>query len=250
MKIFTSAVSLLAASVTLLSDQCEGFTAPSSRYALIKNQNTQGVKQASTLYMSAEAASNEDSSPFNFISNIFSNPKAASTKEPEVKRIPDKLIDSDYNLAYAFLAIGALIVLLFQFSVFGALAGGIHAILGSFFFIQARRIRFVFDETCFELKNVDFNTKDDEVLQKLRDSGENFVVGGKNRWAYDTFVNWEFFPSENVPVLVYFKETQTKKDTLAEWDGDEDAGQVHFFPAIANVKQLKEQFALRGCAKK
>jgi hypothetical protein len=25
--------------------------------------------------------------------------------------------------------------------------------------------------------------------------------------------------------------------------------QVHFFPAIANVKQLKEQFEIRGCSK-
>jgi hypothetical protein len=26
-------------------------------------------------------------------------------------------------------------------------------------------------------------------------------------------------------------------------------GQIHFFPAIANSKQLQEQFQLRGCAK-
>jgi len=38
---------------------------------------------------------------------------------------------------------------------------------------------------------------------------------------YDTFTNWEFW-WPGFPVLVYFKETQTKPE-----------GQVHFFPIIA-----------------
>lgn len=37
---------------------------------------------------------------------------------------------------------------------------------------------------------------------------------------YSTFVNWELW-WPNFPILVYFKETQTKPD-----------GQVHFFPVI------------------
>ena len=33
---------------------------------------------------------------------------------------------------------------------------------------------------------------------------DNAFVGGENRWAYDTFVNWEYWwPA--FPVLVYFK---------------------------------------------
>jgi len=28
---------------------------------------------------------------------------------------------------------------------------------------------------------------------------------------YDSFVNWDFFPSIQLPILVYFKETQTPK---------------------------------------
>ena len=43
------------------------------------------------------------------------------------------------------------------------------------------------------------------------DSGENVVVGGANRWGYDTFVNWRFFPSVDFPILVYFKENQTPR---------------------------------------
>ena len=33
---------------------------------------------------------------------------------------------------------------------------------------------------------------------------ENAFVGGKNRWAYSAFVNWEFW-WPGFPVLVYFK---------------------------------------------
>lgn len=56
---------------------------------------------------------------------------------------------------------------------------------------------------------------------------DNAFVGGRNRWAYSTFVNWEIFPSPSLPVLVYFKETQTKPE-----------GQIHFFPVIFDFKTL------------
>ena len=52
-------------------------------------------------------------------------------------------------------------------------------------------------------------------------------MGGANRWKYDSFVNWEFFPSVDLPVLVYFKETQTPQDQWdvgpGQWANGEDA---------------------------
>ncbi|EOY31061.1 Uncharacterized protein TCM_038075 isoform 2 [Theobroma cacao] len=73
-----------------------------------------------------------------------------------------------------------------------------------------------------------------KVGDQLDDSGENVFVGGKNRWKYSTFVNWElWWPS--FPVLVYFKETQTKPE-----------GQVHFFPVIFNGKQLYDVMVERA----
>ena len=91
-----------------------------------------------------------------------------------------------------------------------------------------------------------------DSAEGLTDSGENFVVGGANRWSYDSFVNYDFFPNRGLPILVYFKENQTPREKWEEGPGKLDkkgGGQIHFFPAIANVRQLKEQFALRGCAK-
>ena len=91
-------------------------------------------------------------------------------------------------------------------------------------------------------------------------TGENFAVGGENRWTYDSFVNWEFFPSVDLPILVYFKETQTPKDKWnvgpGEMANSPEAlakgavpGQVHFFPCIADAQQLKAQFEAKKCAK-
>ncbi|XWS72920.1 hypothetical protein CRYUN_Cryun02cG0081000 [Craigia yunnanensis] len=73
-----------------------------------------------------------------------------------------------------------------------------------------------------------------KVGDQLEDSGENVFVGGKNRWKYSTFVNWElWWPS--FPILVYFKETQTKPE-----------GQVHFFPVIFDGKQLYDVMVERA----
>lgn len=47
---------------------------------------------------------------------------------------------------------------------------------------------------------------------ELESSGENAFVGGESRWAYDTWTNWEVYPSEKLPILMYFKETQTKPE--------------------------------------
>jgi len=98
---------------------------------------------------------------------------------------------------------------------------------------------------------------DDAVLNAI---GENFAVGGENKWKYKSFVNWKFFPSEDLPILVYFKETQTPSDKWdvgpGKWANSEKAiangavaGQVHFFPCISSAEFLKEQFISRGCAK-
>lgn len=157
-----------------------------------------------------------------------------------------------FNLALGSLALG---------SVFGVpgsplknrvtafVPGALLALFGAFLVFQTATLRFTFDEKEFSLVKAD-----------LSSTGENVVVGGENRWAYDKFVNYDFFPSESLPILVYFKETQTPED---QWDvgpGEQAngaeaiakgarRGQVHFFPAIADVSYLKAGFQSHGCAK-
>ncbi|KAM7509390.1 hypothetical protein LguiA_019843 [Lonicera macranthoides] len=97
-------------------------------------------------------------------------------------------------------------------------------LLGLLLLFQTTRVRFVFDDEALEVK----------VGEELDESGENVFVGGKNRWKYSTFVNWELW-WPNFPILVYFKETQTKPE-----------GQVHFFPVIFNGKQLYDVMVERA----
>jgi len=51
-----------------------------------------------------------------------------------------------------------------------------------------------------------------DAFHEFGDVGSNVVVGGENRWTYDSFVNYEFFGPSQLPILVYFKETQTPEE--------------------------------------
>ena len=163
-----------------------------------------------------------------------------------------EVVDASYNLALGSLALGGL------FGVPGsplkskvaAFAAGIPlALFGLFLAFQTTTLRFTFDDTSFSLVKAD-----------LSSTGKNVVVGGENSWAYDSFVNYDFFPSESFPILVYFKETQTASDKWNVGPGEKanspeaiakgaKPGQVHFFPAIANVQQLKAAFEAHDCSK-
>lgn len=91
--------------------------------------------------------------------------------------------------------------------------------------VQASRVRFVFGPRTLEVV-VGTETPEEAAAGQGQET-ENRFVGGKNEWSYDSFVNWEFFPSKGFPVLVYFKESQTKPE-----------GQIHFFPVLFQAKEL------------
>jgi hypothetical protein len=191
-----------------------------------------------------------------------------SARAPPPPPPPPVVIKEDYTLAIAFV-LGGVALTTGGAGVLngaGALPGVLVLLLGILFTVQTGRIRFTFDETAFELKTRAPGTDTDGSSPAgLRASGDNIVVGGANRWAYDTFVNYAFFPAGWLergwhPILVYFKETQTPSD---QWDvGPGQSanspqavalgavrGQVHFFPALCDCDQLSAQFESRGCAK-
>lgn len=98
---------------------------------------------------------------------------------------------------------------------------GLLGVLATFLAVQATRVRFVFDDEALEVV-----VSGKAPGEEAGGATENAFVGGRNRWTYDSFVNWEFWwPA--FPVLVYFKETQTKPE-----------GQIHFFPIIFDGKAL------------
>ena len=164
------------------------------------------------------------------------------------------VIEPDFRLALLFLSVGGL----FHFLPV-LLLGPIFTLLGVFFLIQTLCFRFVFDETSFELVTILPNGQ----LNSL-DSFDNVFVGGANRWDTDRIFNYDFFPKGWIdgpvgPITVYFKEDQTPPEFWDEGPGkfaNDPAkieagqalpGQVHFFAAIANAEQLREEFERRGC---
>lgn len=194
---------------------------------------------SSSLRMAADS-----DNPFQLFMDSIKSITAKKELEPEVPKLPDVVIDPDFKAAIGFTAVGTLLIVA-NHALPGYFVGGFFELLAAIFALQATRVRFVFDETSFELKmGGDKN--------ELSSSGENFVVGGANRWTYDSFVNYDFFPSVDIPILVYFKETQTPSDQWTEGPGQLDkvgGGQIHFFPCICNAQQIKEEFEIRGCAK-
>ncbi|CAM9376808.1 unnamed protein product [Choristocarpus tenellus] len=100
-------------------------------------------------------------------------------------------------------------------------------VIGGLLAFQASRVKFEFDEEAMEVK---IGVGDGE----LERSGENRFVGGENRWRYDTWTNWECYPSEKLPVLMYFRETQTKPE-----------GQIHFFPFVMSPEILLQEIRAR-----
>jgi len=208
----------------------------------------------------------ESKSPFDAISGIgevfqkeigslFQSRSKVPEKEKEKPKLPDVVIEPDFRLASFFLVGGILLdtIPYIQFTL-----GPLVTLLGLLFLVQTFRVRLCFDKEAFSLLVSDKSGD-------LDDTGENIVVGGQNRWTYDSFVNYDFFPKGWIdqpqgPILVYFKENQTPPDTWNEGPGkignSEEAiangakpGQIHFLPVLFNTQQLRAEFERRGCQK-
>ncbi|XVF48096.1 hypothetical protein PTKIN_Ptkin03bG0164000 [Pterospermum kingtungense] len=159
-----------------------------------------------------------------FLRREFSSPRGgkivvASVLGRKVQKKETVIPDPDYRIPIVLLGIAG--GLAYTDNLLPAAPVGL---LGLLLLFQTTRVRFVFDDEALEVK----------VGDQLEDSGENVFVGGKNRWKYSTFVNWELW-WPNFPILVYFKETQTRPE-----------GQVHFFPVIFNGKQLYDVMVERA----
>lgn len=161
-----------------------------------------------------------------------------------------ELVDPSYNLAIGAFGVGLSAGFLEDLrddegeklltaKPFGALAL-LFTVFSLFLTFQTTTLRFEFDDDSFSL-----------VKSNGDSLGENVVVGGENKWAYSSFKNYDFLPSSGFPILVYFREDQTPVESREEVPivVDELEGQVHFFPAISNAKQLQEGFEKHGCAK-
>ena len=132
-------------------------------------------------------------------------------------------IDSDYKVAGGFAVAAALVS---KLSLLAAAPIGALALLLT---RQTGRVKFTFDDEAME---VFIQNKDGSF-----GSRDNFAVGGLNRWKYSTFLKWAFIPSKELPVFVYFTESQT--------DPSKTGGQFHLFPVIMDGAQLYRELEKR-----
>ena len=190
------------------------------------------------------------SSSWNNNHKISLNLSSQQQQQQQQQQQDTVILDRDFRVAGMFL-LGA--VGLAQIPILKFVLAPLAALLGILFLVQTFRLQFVCDETSFALLNTSL------------ESGENILVGGQNRWTYDSFVNYEFFPRGWIdqpqgPILIYFKETQTPSDKWQKGPGaaansaqakENGAipGQAHFFPAVCNAQQLRAEWQRRGCSK-
>ena len=128
-----------------------------------------------------------------------------------------------------------------------------HILFAALLWVQTSRVRCVFERDAFEFYNIKGPGLDLDKGAKLVRKPDNYVSGTRNRWKYDTIINYGFFPSEDFPVICYFKETETPEWKWNRWFAAFDSygrGQPHFFPGICSVRQFKEQMELRGVKQK
>jgi hypothetical protein len=116
----------------------------------------------------------------------------------------------------------------------------IHGFLGAFLAFQASRVRFRFSDKELDVVFVEPGASDDSALAaSTTSSGDNKLQGGgANAWSLEAITNWEFW-WPGFPVLVYYKENQTRAE-----------GQPHFFPIIMDGKKLYETMLERMPASK
>jgi hypothetical protein len=109
-------------------------------------------------------------------------------------------IDPSYNLAAGCATIGLVAGVLENFKgVTGKFFGGlaiVFTIFGAFVAFQTTTLRFTFDDSNFALVS--------SLDGKGGEASENKIVGGESTWAYKSFLNYDFLPSEEFPILGMF----------------------------------------------
>ena len=119
---------------------------------------------------------------------------------------PFILVDASYNLAIGMstAGIGCGIHALSKkdrIRIVPAVGSAIMLFLASYLQTKTESVRFRFDNEAFSIVKADGNP-----------IGDNPVMGGSYRWIYNDIVEYKVFPSDVVPLLLYFKETQTPED--------------------------------------
>jgi hypothetical protein len=191
-----------------------------------------------------------------------STPSIADKKISKVERMAksDVMVDPNYFLSWAVALLCPLIIWYHpsyaddgSLSVIGVAGGSFHLLFAALLWVQTRRVRLVFHKDGFEFYNIKGPHLDLDNGAWLEAKPDNYVSGTRNRWSYDSIINYGFFPSIEFPVICYFKETETPDWKWNRWFAAFDSygrGQPHFFPGIVDVYQFRDEMEARGVKRK
>lgn len=227
----------------------------------LPNKNTNiHSKTIETTALHAQGMLEPPQNPFEEISSLWQR-EVGNVWKPGPREV---VIDPDYKLAWLF-GMGAFAITMFYPdqmcfdatvtqicppSFVASVSAFLHLWFAIFLVDRAQRIRCVFEDDAFVMK--DIYSSENKVQDEMTLRKKNYVVGGANRWKYKHFVNYSFFPSVHIPILVYFKETQTPQGKWVVGPGKYDHrnnGMVHFFPAFGNAYQIRDEFERRNLSK-
>lgn len=116
---------------------------------------------------------------------------------------------------------------------------GILAFLTSYAYQKTESVRYRFDSDSFSLVRRDGSS-----------IGPNPVMGGEYAWDYKSIRRYKVVPSRALPIFLYIEETKTpvKNRIPAPFTAAEatSGAQVHYFPLIADIKEIERNFRLRS----
>lgn len=243
-----------AAALLLLLSSAEAF-APSP---VTKAATAARIRTTATSLAAATTGDDNDDR-MDIIASLSRPSKMVITKPPYKLKKGDVMLDPDYWLVWITAFLGPLIIWYHPSyaadgspSLIGVCGGLFHMLFSTLLWVQTRRVRCVFEKDAFEFYNLKGNGLDLSKGARLEEKPYNYVASTPNRWKYDKITNYDFFPSESLPIVVYFKETQTPPEKWNRWGAMFDTygrGQPHLFPSICSVKQFKEQMEKRGVKK-
>ena len=153
---------------------------------------------------------------------------------------PVILIDASYNLALGMTTIGvasgiraALLSTKDRIRIIPVFGSAVMLFLASYLQTKTESVRFRFDNEAFSIVKADGSA-----------IGDNPVMGGSYRWTYNKIAEYKVFPSEDIPLLLYFKETHTpeEKRVAAPITVSATAGQRYVYPII--VKPIESTIYL------
>ena len=150
------------------------------------------------------------------------------------------IIDPSYDIAIATGCLSSaccVLSLKFRKQIIAEVLTVLLTFLFGYISIKTSTVRFDFDKTNLSLVKSNGAALGESPL--FPSAGEK----GDYSWSYESITNYCFLPSDALPLLLYFKETELPSSFIIQppFVIDNLPGQIHIFPMIGNFQQLSDE---------